>query len=644
MVPREHLSTGSMIEVASGWRKIDKIGPFNKIIAPMLYRIGVRSSNPCFHRHAHERKVADAIKVTRLSRSSLFSKCVSVMWCCMTNAQIALVLVFCTTFCLMLLRDCANLYLHARKPPQTITAGELYKKGQGDNLLVEVTDVRFTGRYQKLFSSDRNGEKSSRSYGTCLEAVPTRTAGARVAGAGDINSDEKVLLRTLKTDEASVNALMAKTSFVGVYCNDLFDLSDEQRYFEKNGKSSKIPIVADYLEIPGAFKFYGLASGALLFSGLSFVFVRRAYRDYQQFVAARSQSLAQHLPPVDSDRIGASTGDFQKDLDRVQALFDMKRRDDAIQQLYGMMQCYSEHPVPPAFLAQILPDQYYAGALQLCRRAIASSPDTAYCHLVHAQLLRRRENWRDACAAIEEALRLEPDYIDALIEGCVIHVECNSLDKALSCAERGLELNAEDFALLNNKALVLREMKKTDEAAEVLSSALTIEPNNALAHYNIGLLHRQHKRREQALHHFKVALRLEPDNRTVRGQIGELSKGSPAGSLTMTALRTAGYLLGAPLVVAYALSLLKPFKPVKGIVLAIGFFLPGTAIQVASSCGTIPYLPALWVALRNLVPVYAPVIWGLPLLLLPWIPAALLMIFADKVQESIVQKEMTIDD
>lgn len=129
----------------------------------------------------------------------------------MTNAQIALILVFCAFACFVLLRDCANLYLHARKPPRTISAGELYSKGPGDNLLVEVTNIRFTGKYQKLFSTDSNGKQTDKSYGTSLEAVPSRATITEAASASNINPDEKILLRTLKTDETAIKSLMSKT-------------------------------------------------------------------------------------------------------------------------------------------------------------------------------------------------------------------------------------------------------------------------------------------------------------------------------------------------------------------------------------------------------------------------------------------------
>jgi tetratricopeptide (TPR) repeat protein len=551
----------------------------------------------------------------------------------MTNGQIALVFVFFAFGCLVLLKDCAYLYFHSHKPPQKMTVEELYRKGPGENLFIEVTNVRFTGRYKKLYSSGKDGKPTNHRYGACLEAVPLNNAEG-------INVDDRVLFRTMQPDDRDIDALTNRTSVVGMYCNNLFDIREEQKFFESGDKAEKLPVLDDHIEVPGTFYFFALAGAELIFAAFSFVFVRKGIRDFREMRVAESENLSQHLPAVKAERLSSSSGDFQKDLNKAKTLLEMKRRDDAIQELYCMMQWYPDQAIPQAFLAQILPDEYYAGALRVCRRAIASSPDTAYCHLVHAQLLRRRERWKEAQSAIEESLRIDPKYKDALVEACVICVEQQSYDKASSYVDSGLETNPEDFALLNNKALVLWQMKKRDEAARFLNLALAVEPNNTLAHYNIGLLLKQQKQVDRALHHFKIAFQLEPGNRSYRREISMLSRLSPIKRISMFLLTGAACLLGAPLVIAFFLSNMKFARPIKKLILAVGFFIPAIAIQTAALGGNAPYLAVFWHSLRSYLPAYASIIWGLAIILLPWVPPFLLMLLEGKIEESIVKREM----
>ena len=135
-----------------------------------------------------------------------------------------------------------------------------------------------------------------------------------------------------------------------------------------------------------------------------------------------------------------------------------------------------------------------------------------------------QERLKEAEAAAQEAIRLDPDNANYLGLLASIEMGRRRWAAALEAADRGLALDPEHAQCTNLRAMALVQLGRKDEARETLGSALANDPENALTHANQGwaLLHRGDH--QQALEHFREALRIDPELDWARAGIVEALK------------------------------------------------------------------------------------------------------------------------
>ncbi len=131
---------------------------------------------------------------------------------------------------------------------------------------------------------------------------------------------------------------------------------------------------------------------------------------------------------------------------------------------------------------------------------------------------------KDAEAAVDEAIRLNPndaDHYDLLAR---IRMARRRWQGALEAAEQGLALNPEHTGCTNLRAMALVNLGRKDEAAHTLHSALANDPENSLTHANQGWALMHQGDHVKALEHFREALRIDPENEWARIGIVESLK------------------------------------------------------------------------------------------------------------------------
>src|SRR5439155_25034708 len=137
-------------------------------------------------------------------------------------------------------------------------------------------------------------------------------------------------------------------------------------------------------------------------------------------------------------------------------------------------------------------------------------PDLAFAHYALADALHFADREDDAAVAIEKAIDLDP--LNASFRGLQAGIRFARRDwaGALEAADAGLELDAEDDACTNLRAMALVQLGRRDEAGAAIQGALERDPENAISHANQGwtLLHQ--RRPKDALVHFREALRIDP--------------------------------------------------------------------------------------------------------------------------------------
>jgi len=103
----------------------------------------------------------------------------------------------------------------------------------------------------------------------------------------------------------------------------------------------------------------------------------------------------------------------------------------------------------------------------------------------------KKNRYQEASAAIEEAIRLDPDDADYFSLKAAILLAERKWPAALEAAENGLRVDPEHVNCVNVRAMALVQLGRRDEAGATIGEALRHEPDNALSHANQGwaLLH-----------------------------------------------------------------------------------------------------------------------------------------------------------
>ena len=142
-----------------------------------------------------------------------------------------------------------------------------------------------------------------------------------------------------------------------------------------------------------------------------------------------------------------------------------------------------------------------------------------------------------AAASYEEALRLDPDHVDARVSLGVVRASQGKLDEAIGHWVLALKLRPDHASAHNNLGVALTEQGKLEEARASLEAALRHQPDYAEAAYNLGVLLIKQGLRPEAIARLEEALRLKPDHAQAYNNLGLLlnESGRPAEAAVMLA-------------------------------------------------------------------------------------------------------------
>jgi Tfp pilus assembly protein PilF len=156
------------------------------------------------------------------------------------------------------------------------------------------------------------------------------------------------------------------------------------------------------------------------------------------------------------------------------------------------------------------------------QNAVYKDPETLW----RAALERNPESWvaqnglgsalqaRDTTAAIAhyaQALRLKPDYVEALNNLGNALLDLGQRPEAVAHFEQALRVAPNSARLHYNLAGALLQQGKQKDAIEHLEQAVRIKPDYAEAHNNLAAAFMQEGRLTEAIEHFSLALRINPN-------------------------------------------------------------------------------------------------------------------------------------
>jgi len=123
-------------------------------------------------------------------------------------------------------------------------------------------------------------------------------------------------------------------------------------------------------------------------------------------------------------------------------------------------------------------------------------------------LSERQGRAEDALAAYRRALEHSPGHAAAVNLSALLH-RSGRLAEALNVARRAREHDTANRDLRNNLAVVLTALRQLDEAAPLLDGLVAEAPDDAQFRRNLGLVHAAAGRTPQAIEQFERALQLD---------------------------------------------------------------------------------------------------------------------------------------
>jgi tetratricopeptide (TPR) repeat protein len=144
-------------------------------------------------------------------------------------------------------------------------------------------------------------------------------------------------------------------------------------------------------------------------------------------------------------------------------------------------------------------------------------------HNIHNNLglaYDRIGKYGEAIKELNEALRLNPDYIEVHNNLGVTYDRMGMPDEAVNELKKALNLNPNYTEAHSNLGNIYARSGRFEEAAGELQEALRINPDSAIAHNNLGNIYALQRRNEEAIQEFKEALRINPDYAPAHNNLG----------------------------------------------------------------------------------------------------------------------------
>ena len=121
-----------------------------------------------------------------------------------------------------------------------------------------------------------------------------------------------------------------------------------------------------------------------------------------------------------------------------------------------------------------------------------------------------RETWPEAIDAYEQALRLDPQCVDALVNCGTLLYERGDLARAVDSFRRAVTLEPANALAQFNLGSVLEEIGELEHARNHLRRAVSLDPSYSDAHYNLAFVCEKLAALGEARRHWQRYVELDP--------------------------------------------------------------------------------------------------------------------------------------
>ncbi|MFX0033770.1 MAG: tetratricopeptide repeat protein, partial [Candidatus Hermodarchaeota archaeon] len=145
------------------------------------------------------------------------------------------------------------------------------------------------------------------------------------------------------------------------------------------------------------------------------------------------------------------------------------------------------------------------------KKLLLSNPTDAAGFYNKAYALNSVGDYEKAIEMYDEALKLKPDFIQALHNKGALLGQLKRYDEALECMDDALKISPNDFRILSNKAATLMYLKRNEEALETIEKVLELKPKYADGWINKGSILVGFNKHQEALECYEKAIDINPN-------------------------------------------------------------------------------------------------------------------------------------
>ncbi len=131
---------------------------------------------------------------------------------------------------------------------------------------------------------------------------------------------------------------------------------------------------------------------------------------------------------------------------------------------------------------------------------------------------------KDAITALETAVKLYPQYTDALNKLGVAHTQIRDYEKALNYFDQVLTIDKKNVLAHVNRGGALNELKRVDEAYDEYKIAVELDPQFISARLNLANLCADNGKLDEAKANYEEILNIDPKHSLTHFNLGNLLK------------------------------------------------------------------------------------------------------------------------
>jgi tetratricopeptide (TPR) repeat protein len=209
----------------------------------------------------------------------------------------------------------------------------------------------------------------------------------------------------------------------------------------------------------------------------------------------------------------------QREQRKLAVLADLKWPDPYLEEVEQLsVDVHARIDLARRFLAQ----DRSAEGLALLREMVEANPQSTPARISLGQAHLRRQEWRLAQQAFEQALALDPGDATSLAELGFALSRQNQLERAVECYHQAIARNAQNPENYYQLGYCEFQRGRLAESIEALRTAVRVRPHFALAWRELGQILAQHGEGKEARVCLQRAVDLAPDDESARKLLDNL--------------------------------------------------------------------------------------------------------------------------